>query len=69
MSRRKPIVKPIAVAMDAVAWRLRIHIEMLEGITLPPQFKEPIKRMQDALEDYEASRNTVNGHAQLELTS
>lgn len=66
-TRRKPIPKPIATATDAIVWRSRIMLEMLEGITLPPQFKEPMKRMQDALDDYEASRQTSNGHTQMEL--
>lgn len=53
--RRKPVVKSIATATEAVVWRTRILCEMLEAITLPPQLEEPIRRTLDALDDYQAS--------------
>lgn len=54
--RRKPVAKPIAAATEAVIWRGRVLCEMLEAVTLPPQLEEPIRRMLDALDDYEASK-------------
>jgi hypothetical protein len=57
MSRkRKPVAKPMLCAADAIYWRGTVLTEMLEGITLPPQLAEPIKRMRAALEDYDASK-------------
>lgn len=69
MSRgRKPVAKPLSAATDCLFWRCTVLTEMLDAIELPPQMKEPIKRMKDALADFEASKPT-NGHApqQMEL--
>jgi hypothetical protein len=71
MSRkRKPVVKPMEAAIDSLFWRATVLTEMLDGLTLPPQLAEPIKRMQQALSDYEHSKGYVNGVArspQMEL--
>lgn len=67
MSRkRKPVLKPISAATDALMWRARIVCEMLDGLEMPAQLHEPIKRMKEALEDFEASKfggGGANGHA------
>ena len=63
--RRKPQLKPLASATESVIWRSRIMLEMLQPIDLPPQFRDPMKRWSEALEDYEASRNI--SPAQMEL--
>ena len=57
MSRkRKPITKPLPEAAEALLWRARILTEILEGLELPVQTAEPIRRLKDAIGDYEASK-------------
>ena len=68
MSRkRKPQPTSIAAATEALKWRSTVLIEMLDGIDLPPQLKEPIKRVKDALADLDASSATSTVPAQMEL--
>lgn len=68
MSRgRKPLAKSLATATDDLHWRSKILLEMCDGLELPIQLHEPIRRLRMALEDFEASKHPVNGHAQLEL--
>lgn len=68
--RRKPIVKPLVTATDAVVWRARILCEMLEGREGDNPTIAAICNLEHALEDYEASRTPANGHAlQMELGS
>jgi hypothetical protein len=56
MSRkRKPITKPLPEAAEALLWRARILTEILEGLELPVQTAEPIRRLKDAIDDYEFS--------------
>ena len=57
--RRKPVQKPLADAIDALVWRQRIFTEIAEGHELPVQLVDPLKRMQDALADYEVSKAPV----------
>jgi len=65
--RRKPVQKPLADAIDALVWRQRIFTEIAEGHELPVQLVDPLKRMQDALADYEVSKQSLNGHAQQQM--
>lgn len=57
MSRkRKPVQMTIAQATEAILWRARILCEMLDALEQPVQMQEPIKRMKEALSDFEASK-------------
>jgi hypothetical protein len=54
MSRkRKPTRKPFAAAAEALRWR---SIVLLEAIGSAAPLGEPIKRLQMALDDFDASR-------------
>jgi hypothetical protein len=57
-------VKPLSSATDALFWRATILCEILDGLKNAPQVEEPLKRLQYALEDYEAAKGYVNGVAQ-----
>ena len=54
--RRKPVQMSVEQATEALKWRAQILCEMLSALKQPPQFAEPIKRMTEALADYEASK-------------
>jgi hypothetical protein len=56
--RRKAVVRPIDAAIEAVVWRARIVCEDNGPLA--------IKRLQEAIEDYEVSRPSSR-QGQLEL--
>jgi len=55
-SRRKPVIKTMAAATEELQWRAKVLAEIIEGLQMPPQVEEPLRRMLWALDDYEASK-------------
>lgn len=59
-TKRKPVVKPMAVAVEELYWRGKIACEILDGLELPIQAQEPVRRFLLATGDYEASKLAVS---------
>lgn len=56
-TRRKPVPKPIAAAIEELHWRAKILLEFIDGLeTFPNQAGDAARRLQYAIEDYEASK-------------
>jgi hypothetical protein len=53
--KRKPVVKPLPTATTELYWRGKVACEILDGLELPIQAQEPVKRFLWAVADYEAS--------------
>lgn len=62
--KRKPKVKSLEAATEAVVWRARILCEMLEGREADNPLMAAIVYVEHALEDYEFAKHPANGHAQ-----
>lgn len=68
MSRRKPQPKSLPQATEDVVWRSRILMEILEGCgPLGDPIMDGMRRLEHALEDYEASRQPTAAQGQLAL--
>jgi hypothetical protein len=57
--RRKPVIKTMEAATTELFWRSRVLAEIIEGLEMPPQVEEPLRRMLWALDDYEASKADI----------
>ena len=56
MSRRKPVPTTIERATEELFWRARILCEIVDGFPKDARTAEPLRRLEYALEDFEASR-------------
>lgn len=65
--RRKPAVKSLDAATEAVVWRARMLCEILDGREGDNPMIAAIRNMEHALEDYEASRTPAGAQGTLAL--
>lgn len=56
MSRRKPVPTTIERATDELYWRAKILAEVVDGFPKDARTAEPLRRLEYALEDFDASR-------------
>ena len=56
MSRRKPVPTTIERATDNLYWRAKMLMEIVAGFPDNDRTAEPLRRLEYALEDFEASR-------------
>lgn len=56
MSRRKPVPTTIERATDNLFWRAKMLAEIVAGFPDDARTAEPLRRLEYALEDFEASK-------------